>query len=87
MTTEEQTRQPLSIADLPLSSTELTEAAAAATPRMAGPPILYVEGLTRTFGHLEAVKGISFEAAELLIVGVLGVIFVSWAALSFGIQD
>ncbi len=72
MTTEEQTRQPLSIADLPLSSAELAEAAAAATPRMAGAPILHVEGLKRTFGHLEAVKGISFDVYPGEIFGFLG---------------
>ena len=72
MTTEEQTRRPVSIADVPLSSAELAEAAAAATPRTTGAPILRVEGLKRSFGSLEAVKGISFDVYPGEIFGFLG---------------
>lgn len=72
MTTEEQTQHNVSIPALPLSSAELAEAAAAATPRMAGPPILHVEGLTRHFGDIEAVKGISFDVYPGEIFGFLG---------------
>jgi ABC-2 type transport system ATP-binding protein len=72
MTTEEQTLHNVSIPELPLSSAELAEAAAAATPRMAGPPILHVEGLTRHFGDIEAVKGISFDVYPGEIFGFLG---------------
>ncbi len=99
MTTEEQIRQPLSIADLPLSSTELAEAAAlnkldpvtygvdplrqAVMSGMKLPPVV-----ARQLGLGVQVFGTTLSVAtELLIVGALGVIFVSWAALSFGKQE
>jgi gliding motility-associated transport system ATP-binding protein len=40
--------------------------------RMSGPPMLEVRGLTKTFGHVTAVDGVSFRIARGEIAGFLG---------------
>jgi ABC-2 type transport system ATP-binding protein len=50
----------------------LAEAATATAPRLEGTPIIRVEHLTRTFGSLQAVKGISFEVYPGEVFGFLG---------------
>ena len=74
MTTEEQIHPSGAALNVPLASAsaELEAAAAAVTPRLTGVPILHVEGLTRNFGHLQAVKGISFEVYVGEVFGFLG---------------
>lgn len=69
MNAEDSNRQPLVLLDTPLSSVELAEAA---LPPMTGIPILHVNGLKRTFGRVEAVKGISFDVYAGEIFGFLG---------------
>jgi ABC-2 type transport system ATP-binding protein len=73
MTTQEQ-QAPASVprVEAPLSMTQLAEAAAATAPQREGIPIIHVEGLRRSFGSLEAVKGISFEVYPGEIFGFLG---------------
>lgn len=72
MAAGEQTIQETSISEMPRSSADLVAVAAASAPRIAGPPIIRVEGLKRNFGKLEAVKGSSFEVYPGEIFGFLG---------------
>ncbi len=72
MTIQEQAQPKVPRVEAPLSTAELAEAAAATAPHMEGAPIIHVEGLKRTFGALEAVKGISFDVYPGEIFGFLG---------------
>jgi ABC-2 type transport system ATP-binding protein len=72
MTAEEQTMQEDQLDGHLHSSADLEAAAAAGATRSAGTPIIEVEGLTRHYGKLEAVKGISFEVYPGEIFGFLG---------------
>jgi ABC-2 type transport system ATP-binding protein len=54
------------------ASAQLEEAAAAAAPSLTGVPVIHVERLTRRFGELEAVKGISFDVYPGEIFGFPG---------------
>jgi ABC-2 type transport system ATP-binding protein len=72
MSAEERMHQHMSTLDLPLSSAELAEAAAATKPRAGGTPAIHVERLKRTFGRVEAVKGISFDVFPGEVFGFLG---------------
>ena len=72
MMTEKQARPDVSMLDTPLSTAELAEAAAMATPQFGGAAIIHVEGLRRTFGKIEAVKGISFDVYAGEVFGFLG---------------
>lgn len=72
MVAKEQTIPEESILEMPQSSAELAEVAASAAPRIEGTPIIHVEGLKRTFGEMEAVKGISFDVYPGEIFGFLG---------------
>jgi ABC-2 type transport system ATP-binding protein len=72
MSTEERIQQIMPTLNLPLSSEELAEAAATTKPRAEGTPMIHVERLKRTFGKVQAVKGISFEVYPGEIFGFLG---------------
>jgi ABC-2 type transport system ATP-binding protein len=72
MAAEEQTIQEDPVLEMPQSSAELAEVAAAAAPRMEGTPIIHVEGLKRNYGKVEAVKGVSFDVYPGEIFGFLG---------------
>jgi ABC-2 type transport system ATP-binding protein len=72
MAAEEQiVEDPVTI-EMPQSSAELAEVAAAAAPLTVGTPIIHVEGLRRNYGKVEAVKGISFDVYPGEIFGFLG---------------
>ncbi len=72
MSTEERIQQITPTLNLPLSSAELAEAAAITKPRAEGAPVIRVERLKRTFGKVQAVKGISFDVYPGEVFGFLG---------------
>ncbi len=72
MAAEEQTAEETLTIEMPQSSAELAEVAAAAAPRTVGTPVIHVEGLKRNYGKVEAVKGISFDVYPGEIFGFLG---------------
>jgi len=72
MISQERAQQEVPRVEAPLSTAQLAEAAAATAPQLEGRPIIHAEGLTRTFGTLQAVRGISFEVYPGEIFGFLG---------------
>jgi ABC-2 type transport system ATP-binding protein len=72
MTADKQTMQEGHLDGHLPSPSELATVAAASTVKRSGTPIIEVEGLTRHYGRLEAVKGISFEVYPGEIFGFLG---------------
>lgn len=70
MATEEQLVQEAP--GRPRSAADLIAVAAAASPETTGTPIMHVDGLRRSFGKFEAVKGITFDVYPGEIFGFLG---------------